>query len=338
MNSTRTSPYAAIPHWLRPITRRPGEVQFGVLEGGPIVSGVTPDEARLLARLDGTMPPDALGLVAKASGVSKRRWQVLLDLVVRLGLLEPGPVERSDTPPRGAARATAAGSLVLVDGDCCFAHELRHLLGRPSAGAASIVLSERPAAAGGVNWVDVREPADALEAGEAGDAAAVVLVAELALDPRRGDLWLQRGVPHLPVVVSGSRALVGPWVDGTTASPCLWCLDLHRSDRDAAWPTVMTQVAGVPTSSAAAPPDPRGGSAAQPSSATGLSQLVAGAVAALVGQSLAGATPPAGVSVDVSVPWPRLDHRRWRVHPRCRQHASRAGAGPRVARGGSGAA
>ena len=44
MNSSHPGPYAAIPLWLRPITRRSGEVQFGVLEGGPIVSGVTPDE------------------------------------------------------------------------------------------------------------------------------------------------------------------------------------------------------------------------------------------------------------------------------------------------------
>lgn len=308
MNSAHPGPYAAIPLWLRPITRRPGEVQFGVLEGGPIVSGVTPEEARLLARLDGTMPPDALGVVAKASGVSKRRWRVLLDLVVRLGLLEPVPARTpAEVAPTegGGLRAAAA---VLIEGDGSLAHDLRHLLGHESMRSAG-----------------------AQEAGSA-QPAAVVLVADLALDPRRGDLWLHRGVPHLPVVTTGTRAVVGPLVDGSVGTPCLWCLDLHRSDRDQTWPTVMAQVATVPVDSVAAQigQHPTAHQPTHPSHAgePGLSQLVAGTVAALVARSLAGDRPPPGVAVEVSLPWPRLDHRRWRPHPRCRHHASHRGAGP----------
>ena len=132
MNSSHPGTYAAIPLWLRPITRRPGEVQFGVLEGGPIVTGVTPDEARLLARLDGTLPADALGVVARASGVSKRRWRVLLDLVVRLGLLEPAPDGPAvDPPPPGVAAPTAPW--VLIEGSGSLAHDLSHLLGPETA-------------------------------------------------------------------------------------------------------------------------------------------------------------------------------------------------------------
>src|SRR6187549_1346673 len=129
MNSSHPGRYAAIPHWLRPITRRPGEVQFGVLEGGPIVTGVTPDEARLLGRLDGTLPADALGVVAKASGVSRRRWRVLLDLVVRLGVLEPAPDDVTvDPPPPGVAAPGAPR--VLIEGSGPLALDLAHLLGR----------------------------------------------------------------------------------------------------------------------------------------------------------------------------------------------------------------
>ena len=43
------------------------------------------------------------------------------------------------------------------------------------------------------------------------------------------------GVPHLPVRVRDGTGLVGPLViPGVTS--CLGCADLHRSDRDAAWP------------------------------------------------------------------------------------------------------
>ena len=301
MNSSHPGRYAAIPLWLRPITRRPGEVQFGVLEGGPIVTGVTPDEARLLARLDGTLPADALGVVAKASGVSKRRWRVLLDLVVRLGLLEPAPDDVTvDPPPPGVAAPGAPR--VLIEGSGPLAHDLSHLLRRETAGGID---SPGPA---------VSHP------------TAVVLVGDIALDPRRGDIWLARGVPHLPVVTAGTRAAVGPLVDGASGSPCLWCLDLHRSDRDEAWPTVMAQVATVPgdpvpprgvagsTAGAGAAPFPRTGE-------PGLAQLVAGTVTALVARVAVGERPPAGVAVEVSLPWPRLDHRRWRPHPRCHHPA-----------------
>ena len=328
MSSAHPGPYAAIPLWLRPITRRPGEVQFGVLEGGPIVSGVTPDEARLLARLDGTMPPEAVGLVARASGVSKRRWGVLLDLVVRLGLLEPVPAPRSEQAATPAGQVASAGSHVLIEGDGSLAHDLRHLIGRDSVGSAGSV-----AAVGAHGAADV-------VGSEAAQPGVVVLVADIALDPRRGDLWLRRGVPHLPVVTTGSRAVVGPLVDSATGSPCLWCLDLHRSDRDAAWPTVMAQVATVPVDSGAAQTELHRAPVPVRPSEPGLSQLVAGTVAALAARSAAADPPPPGVAVEVSLPWPRLDHRRWRVHPRCRQHVSRSGVGAwsEARRDGSGAA
>ncbi|TQM62284.1 hypothetical protein [Humibacillus xanthopallidus] len=310
MNTAHPGPYAAIPLWLRPITRRPGEVQFGVLEGGPIVSGVTPDEARLLGRLDGTMPPDALDLVARASGVSRRRWRALLDLVGRLGLLEPIVPPRSHRATSPATRGARAGSHVLVEGDGSLAHDLRRLL-EPDTGFA-----------GGEGGEGAEGGARAIDSGSA-QPAAVVLVADIALDPRRGDLWLRRGVPHLPVVTTGPRAVVGPLVDGTARAPCLWCLDLHRSDRDAAWPTVIAQVATVPVDSLAPQAQPLPAPGRSRRGEPGLSQLVAGTVAALVARSVAGEPPPPGVAVEVTVPWPRIDHRRWRPHPRCRHHTSR---------------
>jgi hypothetical protein len=41
--------------------------------------------------------------------------------------------------------------------------------------------------------------------------------------------------------------------------------------------------------------------------------------------------PGAGVSVEVSGPWPRLDHRRWTRHPACPAHdgpSAQSCAGP----------
>jgi bacteriocin biosynthesis cyclodehydratase domain-containing protein len=69
----------------------------------------------------------------------------------------------------------------------------------------------------------------------------VVLSDYLVADPRMVRDLHARGVPHLPVRVRDGTGLVGPLViPGVTA--CLGCADLHRSDRDAAWPAIAAQL------------------------------------------------------------------------------------------------
>ncbi len=48
-------------------------------------------------------------------------------------------------------------------------------------------------------------------------------------------------VSHLPVVIDENRVRIGPTViPGVT--PCLTCLDLHRTDWDHAWPALLPQL------------------------------------------------------------------------------------------------
>jgi hypothetical protein len=51
----------------------------------------------------------------------------------------------------------------------------------------------------------------------------------------------ERGVPRLDVVIRDGVVIVGPLVVAG-GSPCARCLDLHRSDRDPAWPMVAAQL------------------------------------------------------------------------------------------------
>ena len=69
----------------------------------------------------------------------------------------------------------------------------------------------------------------------------MVLSDNLVADPRMlRDLHSQR-VAHLAVRVRDGTGLVGPLViPGVTS--CLGCADLHRRDRDAAWPAVAAQL------------------------------------------------------------------------------------------------
>lgn len=72
----------------------------------------------------------------------------------------------------------------------------------------------------------------------------VVLADDLVADPRVvRDLHATR-MPHLPVRVRDHTGLIGPLViPGITS--CLTCGDLHRTDRDAAWPAVAAQLRGT---------------------------------------------------------------------------------------------
>jgi bacteriocin biosynthesis cyclodehydratase domain-containing protein len=69
----------------------------------------------------------------------------------------------------------------------------------------------------------------------------VVLSDNLVTDPRLVRDLHEAGIAHLPVRVRDRVGLVGPLViPGKTS--CLACADLHRSDRDAAWPAVAAQL------------------------------------------------------------------------------------------------
>ncbi|BBZ06824.1 hypothetical protein MDOR_09930 [Mycolicibacterium doricum] len=72
----------------------------------------------------------------------------------------------------------------------------------------------------------------------------VVLADYLVTEPRMvRDLHNAR-LAHLPVRMRDGSGLIGPLVfPGRTS--CLSCADLHRSDRDAAWPALAAQLRGT---------------------------------------------------------------------------------------------
>src|SRR6478736_4814480 len=299
MSAAAVPPHPRVPVWLRPLTRRRGEVQFGVLPGGPVVTGVSDTEAALLARLDGALPFVSTERVAADAGIAPARWRALLELVAELGVLTDRlPAGVSSSGSGAAARASAPGRVV-VDGCGHVATDIAEAL----AHAGTTVVHGRTAVDRAVA-APLRPRPD-----------LVVLVGSPVVDPRRGDLWLRHGVPHLPVVPAGPRTVVGPLVDASTGAPCLWCLERHRADRDEAWPAVMSQAAPGRTLALAGPPE-GGHDALGP----GLAHLVVGTVTLLAMGVLEGHPSPPGVSVEVSLPWPRMDHRRWPPHPLCTDH------------------
>jgi bacteriocin biosynthesis cyclodehydratase domain-containing protein len=111
-------------------------------------------------------------------------------------------------------------------------------------------------------------------------------------------------VPHLVAGVRETSAVVGPLVlPGRTG--CLRCADLHRSDRDPAWPVVAAQLVGI-RRRREEPCD------------VALATLAAGLAAVQCLAHLDG-RPAAvtGASLELGLTDWRLRRRSWPAHPRC---------------------
>ncbi|HEY6746462.1 MAG TPA: ThiF family adenylyltransferase [Mycobacteriales bacterium] len=116
---------------------------------------------------------------------------------------------------------------------------------------------------------------------------------------------LVRGrVPHLVVGVRETTAVIGPLVlPGRTG--CLRCGDLHRADRDPAWPVVAAQLIGIRR---------RRDEPCDVALAT-----LAAALAALQCLAHLDGRPPAatGASLELGLADWRLRRRTWPAHSRC---------------------
>lgn len=138
----------------------------------------------------------------------------------------------------------------------------------------------------------------------------VVLPSAQPIDAALRGILTGGGVPHLVVGVRETTAVVGPLVlPGVTG--CLRCADLHRTDRDPAWPVVAAQLAGV-RRRRDEPCD-----VVLATVAAGVAVLQC--LAHLEGRPVAGA----GASLELTLPDWRLRRRRWPPHPRCDCAAAR---------------
>ena len=139
----------------------------------------------------------------------------------------------------------------------------------------------------------------------------VVLSDFLVAEPRVVRDLHSAGVAHLPVRLRDGAGLVGPLViPGVTS--CLDCADLHRSDRDAAWPAVASQLRNAVGSADRA--------TVLATAALALNQIDR-VIAAVGTGSTVGATteppPTLDTTLEFDVNAGSIMARRWSRHPRC---------------------
>jgi hypothetical protein len=277
----------------RPLRRSFGSLQFGVAAGRSLVlSGLSGAETRLVEALDGRHTLPELYAVAAGYGVGPDRVDTILRLLRAEGLL-------TTAGEQARTRRLRLGRRYVVVGGWGPAPE-------------SIAATLRAAGVGRVDtglWaVDHAELDLRLRARPRPLPDLVVLTAREALDPTSAWPWRRHAVAVLPFVTGERWVAVGPLVTADPSAPCLHCLELHRGDRDERWPDLLAQVCA-------------GRSAAAPVySDVTLTAAAAGMAAMVVVGYLDSRPVPPGLTLELSLPLPRLDHRIWPRHPQCGEH------------------
>jgi len=132
----------------------------------------------------------------------------------------------------------------------------------------------------------------------------VVLAIDEPVDSDVRDALHARQAAHLQVSVTPARGVVGPLVVPQLSS-CLACADLHRRDRDPAWPTLAAQLT-MPRR------HPR-------SAETAVCATIAGIAAGQVLAFLDGEVPAVlEGTLELHPPDWRVRRRTWLAHPDCR--------------------
>lgn len=241
-------------------------------------------------------PPDGLSAGGLAAVLRSLPTTDAVRLAVRHGLRDRDGFEAmlADLAGAGALRAVAAAG------------------GRASSRSLSIrVCGAGPLAdllMEGLRCSGARVGHSGQTAGVPAGVDLMVLTDYLAAEPRLLRECHTARVAHLPVRVRDGTGLVGPLViPGVTS--CLVCVDLHRTDRDPAWPALAAQlrevvgVADRPTLLATA--------------ALALDQLRQ----VISGVRSAGSPPAPPATLDttfeVDVSSPSISARRWPRHPLC---------------------
>ena len=184
------------------VWRSPSSLQFGVDLPRVVLDDVDEGTDRLVAALVSGISVTGFDMMARSVGMPADAAQRLL------ARLEP--VLERDEPATTEHR-------VVVSGDGPLADEVRGMLRAEGLLAAS----------------------EASEPDREPDLA--VVVAGWVIPPEDHGSWLRRDIPHLPVVVGDGGVTVGPLVE-PGSGPCLYCVQLTRTDDDPAWPAIATQL------------------------------------------------------------------------------------------------
>lgn len=268
------------------VWRSPDSAQLGIDRPVVTFEHVPLAEERMLYSLTLGATRGGMSVVAAEAGYTELRIERFLSAVQPALLPTPKPpVTRSITVLGTGPTADAVATLIAGSGH------------RPRVAGTDLGIAAR-------------------------NADAAVALAHFVLEPELHGLWLRREIPHLPVVFGDTSVRVGPLIEPGTG-PCLHCLERHRTDVDAAWPAIASQLLG------------QHGLAETPILAA---EAASTAARMLLNRFIAG-RPGRAISVTIDAETGERHYQAWSKHPDCgcvgldRISATRRGTGTAAARG-----
>lgn len=132
----------------------------------------------------------------------------------------------------------------------------------------------------------------------------VVIIDQYVAQPRLTSTFMRHDVPHLSIVLSERRSVIGPYVVPGQGC-CVRCLDLHRADNDDYWPAIATQLAAL-SQHHPLTEDP------------GLALATASTISNQIHALLSGITATTrGATLELNFPEALPSVRTWPIHPQC---------------------
>ncbi|MGV8969336.1 MAG: hypothetical protein ACOH1J_02695 [Microbacteriaceae bacterium] len=227
------------------VWRTPSSVQLGVASPVVVLYDVSSAVEHMLAALSGGVTRPGLELIAREAGATTGAVATLLD---ELGpaLLPSRPAsafgQQVEKHPHRKAHAQSVPGMRQERRVPAVLHELPVpptvlLAGNgPFIDRLALVLSTEGVA------TSLARDADA-ETAAAAHCDLAIVSSHFVLAPELHGVWLRRDIPHLSVVFLDSAVRVGPLVE-PGMGPCLYCLERHATDADAAWPAIAAQLWG----------------------------------------------------------------------------------------------
>lgn len=193
------------------VWRTPDSVQVGVDTPAAVLNAITTAHERMLTALAVGLTPEGLRLIGTESGLTAEQVAEFA-VAIAPALVMPTPAPRA---------------IVHVDGVGATADRLEWRLREAGLEPRRVSTSD---------FFDrARTPVQTIE--------LAVIVGDFVLDPERRGRWLRRDIPHLPIVYGDTSVTVGPFIEAG-AGPCLYCLELHHTESDTAWPVLASQLLG----------------------------------------------------------------------------------------------
>jgi bacteriocin biosynthesis cyclodehydratase domain-containing protein len=214
------------------VWRTPDTIQLGVDDPLVVFPGVTSALMQVLEALRAGVPRSGAILLGREAGASDAEILALLRRL-RPALLGDGDRQQQQPDP-----PAPAPPVVYVDGAGPTATRIRSLLYELGYGIDALRNTTATPTA-----TPVGSPAEnpVTEQPAPPTIGLAILVGHYALDPVRHGRWLNRDIPHLPVVFGDSSIRLGPLVEPGNG-PCLYCLELAHIDLDPAWPAMAAQL------------------------------------------------------------------------------------------------